>query len=203
MNFLRSKIKPFKKILSISLILAVINQVFSLVNPQIFRILIDKYATKMDQYDFDTFMKGVIMRVAIGVGAAAISRVAKTFQDYYVNLMSQKVWAYIYADSIAHAFGLPYRVFEDRQSWSLLDKLQKARDDIQKFLSSMINTVFLQMIGTLIVMIYAFYVNWIIGTTFLLMFPLLAITTIKISARIRKSQQNFSILRGFWLRLLH
>ncbi|USN55786.1 MAG: hypothetical protein H6765_04280 [Candidatus Peribacteria bacterium] len=81
---------------------------------------------------------------------------AKTFQDYYVNLMSQKVGAHIYADSITHAFGLPYRVFEDWQSGSLLDKLQKARDDIQKFLSSMINTVFLQMIGTLIVMGYAF-----------------------------------------------
>ncbi|USN55785.1 MAG: hypothetical protein H6765_04275 [Candidatus Peribacteria bacterium] len=67
MKFLRDRLKPFKRILSISLVLAFINQVFSLVNPQIFRILIDRYASKMDQYDFHGFMVGTITWVAIGV----------------------------------------------------------------------------------------------------------------------------------------
>lgn len=190
MWFLRAYLKKYHKLLTTSLILATINQVFSLVNPQIFRLLIDDYATKVDELTQHEFLSWVWVLLLIWVGAAAVSRVAKTFQDYYVNLMSQKIGASIYADSIEHTFSLPYRVFEDWRSWSLLDKLQKARQDIQKFLQSMINTVFLTSIGMGIVMIYAFRVHRLIGTVFLAMVPLLARTTLYLSKRVRNAQKN-------------
>lgn len=190
MKFLKGYLRKYKKILSLSIILATINQVFSLVNPQIFRILIDNYATKVDQFTQVEFLQWVWYWILLWVGAAAISRTAKTFQDYYVNLMSQKIWASVYADSIKHTFQLPYAVFEDRQSWSLLDKLQKARQDIQKFMQSIINTAFLTAIGMLIVMVYAFYVHRLIGTVFLIMVPILAFITIFLSKRIRNAQKN-------------
>jgi ATP-binding cassette subfamily B protein len=104
--------------------------------------------------------------------------------------MSQKIGARIYADGIAHTFSLPYRVFEDRQSGALLDKLQKARNDLQKFLSSLINTVFLSLIGMIIVIIYAFYVHRGVGVAYLIMLPILAFTTLQISNRIRSAQQH-------------
>lgn len=190
MHLLKTYLAKYKKLLTISIVLATINQAFSLVNPQIFRILIDEYATQLDSFTQSEFLWWIGYWLWIGVTAAAISRIAKTFQDFYVNLMAQKIGASVYADSIDHTFNLPYRVFEDWQSWSLLDKLQKARQDIQKFLQSMINTAFLTVIGMLIVMVYAFWVSWIIGAVFLLMIPVLALTTIYLSKRIRKAQQN-------------
>lgn len=190
MHFLKSYILTHKKLLFISMWLATINQLFSLVNPQVFRLIIDRYATKIDQFTQPEFLKGVWWLLLISVLAAWISRIAKTFQEYFVNLMSQKIGAAIYADSIAHTFSLPYRVFEDRRSWSLLDKLQKARQDIQKFMQSMINTVFLTSIGILIVTVYAFAVHRIIGIIFLVMLPILAVTTLYLSKRVQSAQQN-------------
>jgi len=190
MHLLKKYLAKYKKLLTISIVLATINQLFSLVNPQIFRILIDNYANQIDQFTQSEFLYGIWYRLWIWVLAAAVSRVAKTFQDYYVNLMAQKIGASVYADSIDHTFNLPYRVFEDWQSWSLLDKLQKARQDIQKFLQSMINTAFLTSIGMFIVMIYAFWVSWIIWVVFLAMVPVLALTTIYLSKRIREAQKN-------------
>ena len=190
MWLLQSYAKRYKKVFVGSLLLATVNQIFSLINPQIFRLLIDDYANKVDQHTYQSFMQGVLILLGIGVGAAAVSRVAKTFQDYYVNYLSQKIWAGIYGQGIAHSFTLPYRVFEDWRSGALLDKLQKARNDIQKLLNSMINTVFLTLIGMVIVIGYAFYVHWIIGSLFLLMIPLLGLTTYAISSRVRSAQKK-------------
>jgi ATP-binding cassette subfamily B protein len=121
----------------------VINQVFSLVNPQIMRIFMDEYATNIDFHTQQSFVNGVIKRTLIAIAAAGISRLAKTFQDYYVNLMSQTIGSRLYADGVNHAFALPYKVFENRQSGSLLDKLLKARTDMQNLINSLINVVFL------------------------------------------------------------
>jgi ATP-binding cassette subfamily B protein len=54
----------------------------------------------------------------------------------------------------------------------------------------MINTVFLTAIGMFIVMIYAFWVSRIIGAVFLAMVPILGVTTVYLSGRIRDAQKN-------------
>jgi len=201
----------------ISLLLAIVNQLFSLVSPQIFRLLVDNYATKIAEFTELSYVKWVWTLLLIGVLAAGVSRVAKTFQDYYVSLMSQTIGSKLYAEWIGHAFSLPYKEFEDRQSGALLDKLQKARLDIQNLLNSFINTVFLTSIGMLIVLVYAFYVHRLIGTVFSIMVPILAWTTMLISKKIRKSQafivkksaelswatveniKNVTLIKSLWL----
>ena len=61
MHFLKAYLKKYKKLLSVSIILATINQVFSLANPQIFRILIDEFANAdvIATLSQTEFMKGV------------------------------------------------------------------------------------------------------------------------------------------------
>lgn len=190
MSLILSYLRKHRKLLLISIVLATINQVFSLVNPQIFRILIDQFVNMIPEHTASTYIAGLIKRSLIGVWAAMVSRLAKTFQDYYVNLMSQTIWSRVYAQWVSHAFFLPYRTFEDRQSWALLDKLLKARTDIQNLLTSMIDTVFLTSIWMLIVIIYAFWVHWIVWVCFLAMVPLLAFTTYRISLGIKDSQKK-------------
>jgi len=217
MNFIRKRVLEYKKLLVSSLVLATINQLFSLVNPQIFRILIDEYANKVAELDQSTFVQWILFWSAVSVWAALVSRTAKTFQDYYVNTMSQKIWANVYIEGVEYAFGLPYRVFEDRQSGSLLDKLLKARTDIQKVLNSLIQSVFLTGIGMLFVLVYAFWVNRMIWLMFLTLVPILAYSTIKISSGIKGAQtkivkisselsgstveniKNVTLIKSLWL----
>src|SRR3989339_597850 len=147
MKLLLTYLKRYKKILIGALILAAINQTFSLLDPQIFRLLIDNYATKIDQMGRQEFLSGVFLLLIASVTVALISRIAKNFQDYFVNATTQRVGTTLYSNMIEHAFSLPYRVFEDQRSGELLRKAEKARDDTQKFIASAINVIFLSAVG--------------------------------------------------------
>lgn len=78
-----------------ALVLAAINQVFSLLDPLIFRHIIDSYATRYREYPTAKFLSGVGLLLGAAVGVAFVSRVAKNFQDYYVNVITQQVGANI------------------------------------------------------------------------------------------------------------
>ena len=183
-------IREHKKLLFGALVLATINQLFSLLDPQVLRLIIDKYATHADTFTKAEFISGVGLLLLAFVGVAFISRVAKNFQDYFVNSVSQRVGASIYEKSISHSFSLPYAIFEDQRSGELLQKLQKARTDIQAVIMSFVNVVFLSLIGITFVIIYAATVHWLIALVYFLIIPTLGITTFLIGRRIKKSQKE-------------
>jgi len=122
------------------------------------------------------------------VGVALVSRIAKNFQDYYLNSIVQKVGTQMYAHSVAHSFSLPYAVFEDQRSGEFLQKLQKARTDAQTFIASSVNILFFALIGIIFVLAYAFYVHWLVGLVYALTIPTLGLTTYLISRKIKAAQ---------------
>lgn len=190
MRLLWSYLKRHKKLLFGALGLATINQVFSLLDPQIFRLIIDNYATKAGQIPTDQFLRGVLLLLLGTIGVAFISRVAKNFQDYYVNVVTQRAGAAMYGAAVGHSFSLPYTVFEDQRSGELLQKLQKARTDSQTFIIGAVNTVFLSIIGIIFVITYTFWVDWRIGLTYLLIIPVLGSATYLISRRVKAAQAS-------------
>lgn len=190
MHVFFSYLRKYKKTLLGALALAAVNQFFSLLDPQIFRILVDDYAIKFSELSRSEFLHGVSLLMGAFVGVALISRIAKNFQDYFVNVVTQRVGAGLYGDGIAHAFSLSYAVFEDQRSGELLQKLQKARMDAQNAITSAVNVVFLSMVGLLFVLVYAFMVNWMIGLAYLLIIPLLGGTMFAISRRIKEAQKR-------------
>lgn len=190
MSLLWQYLKNYKEILTGALVLATINQVFSLVDPQIFRLLIDKYASRIGELSHDEFLRGVILLLLASMATAFVSRVAKNFQDYYVNVIVQRLGARMYNHSVDHSFSLPFAVFEDQRSGEFLNKLQKARDDSQKLIQTSINTLFLSLVGIVLVLGYAFYVHWLIGLVYFLIIPCLGAATYWISRKIKAAQQR-------------
>lgn len=190
MDLLWIGLKKYKGTLIGALILATINQVFSLLDPQIFRLIIDNYATKASTLGNQEFIKGVGLLLLATVGVAFVSRVAKAFQDYYVNVITQRIGTELYAHSVGHAFSLPYAVFEDQRSGELLNRLQKARADSQSFISHTINTLFLSLVGIVFVLIYATIVNPLIGLVYFLIIPTLGSATFFLSKKIKVAQQE-------------
>src|SRR3972149_10835598 len=108
MKLLVTYLKKYRSLVFLSLFLAAVNQVFSLIDPIILRYIIDDYATKFDNYTQSQFFEGVGLLLLLGVGSAFVSRVAKNFQDYYISLITQKLGAEIYSDGIRHSLELPY-----------------------------------------------------------------------------------------------
>jgi len=189
MEILARYLKPYWKLAAGALVLAAINQIFSLLDPLIFRHIIDSYATRYREYTSGQFLRGVSLLLAAAVSVAFISRVAKNFQDYFVNLITQQVGANMYADGIRHSLGLPYMLFEDQRSGETLGKLQKVRTDVEKFISSAVNMVFTTLIGLIFVMFYAFSVHWAIAPAYLLTVPLLGTLSSILSRKIKVVQK--------------
>ncbi len=190
MAILYRYLRHYWKFVAAALALAAINQVFSLLDPLIFRHIIDSYATRYREYSSAQFLSGVSVLLAAAVGVALISRVAKNFQDYYVNLITQQVGARIYADGIRHSLELPYTLFEDQRSGETLGKLQKVRTDVERLISAAVNMVFTTLIGVVFVMIYALRVHWSVAPAYLATVPLLGGLSSVLSRKIKKVQKH-------------
>jgi ATP-binding cassette subfamily B protein len=188
-DLLTSYLRKYRGLILLALVLAATNQVFSLLDPLIFRHVIDDYATRFREYETSTFIKGAGTLLLMAMGVAFVSRVAKNFQDYYVNVIVQRVGAEMYSDGIRHSLELPYSVFEDQRSGETLGKLQKVRSDVEKFISLSINLIFTTLVGVVFVIFYAFSVNWIIVPAFLATVPLLGVLSWTLSGRVKTIQK--------------
>jgi ATP-binding cassette, subfamily B, bacterial len=189
MKLLWSYLRRYRGLLALALLLATLNQVFSLLDPLIFRYVIDRYAMRFREYTTGEFLSGVSLLLGAAVGVAFVSRVAKNFQDYFINVITQRLGAQIYSDGIRHSLELPYAVFEDQRSGETLGKLQKVRTDVEKLIATSVNTVFTTLVGITFVTVYAFTVHWIIAPVYFLTVPLLGWLSSALSRRIKKVQK--------------
>ena len=190
MKLLLSYLKKYRKLVIFTLLLAAINQIFSLLDPLILRYIIDDYATKFKEYTTGEFLQGVGLLLILGIGAAFVSRVAKSFQDYNINVITQKLGAEIYADGIKHSLELPYSVFEDKRSGETLGVLQKVRADVEKLIMASINILFTTLVGIIFVMVYAFSIHWLIAPIYFSTMPLIAVLSSTLSKRIKRIQKT-------------
>ena len=190
MAILYRYLKNYWRLVAVALVLATINQVFSLLDPLIFRHIIDSYATRYREYSSPQFVRGVSVLLAGVIGVALVSRLAKNFQDYFVNVITQKVGANIYTDGIRHSLEVPYTLFEDQRSGETLGKLQQVRTDVEKFIALMVNLLFTTLIGLVFVMIYSARVHWSVAPAYLLTVPLLGGLSSLLSRKIKLVQRR-------------
>jgi ATP-binding cassette subfamily B protein len=189
MKLLYSYLRKHRKTVILILVLAAINQIFSLLDPVIFRHVIDEYATRYSEYTTSQFFRGVSLLLAAAVGVAFVSRVAKNFQDYYINVVTQRLGAQIYSDGVRHSLELPYSVFEDQRSGETLGKLQKVRTDVERLTNSVVNVLFISLVGVVFVMIYTLWVHWLIAFVYFLTIPVLGVLVSVLSRKIKKIQK--------------
>ncbi|MEZ0487432.1 ABC transporter ATP-binding protein [Fibrella aquatica] len=195
MKLLYSYLRQYWGLLALALVLASINQVFSLLDPYIFRKIIDQYVVKpggsWGDVNFWGFLsQGAGWLILQALGVAMVSRIAKNFQDYYVNVITQRLGAQLYTDGLRHSLELPYQVFEDQRSGETLGILQKVRTDVEKLIQSFVNVLFTSVVGIVFVMWYAATVYWPIAPAYFLTIPLLGFVSSLLSKKIKVVQKN-------------
>lgn len=190
MKLLLQYLKPYKGLVILALLLAAINQCFSLLDPYIFGKAIDQYASKADQYTQQEFITGVLKMLGLLIGVAMVSRIAKAFQDYFVNVVIQKFGAQIFTDGLRHSMRLPYHDFEDQRSGETLSILTKVRADTEKFISAFVNIIFGVLVGMVFVMVYAFNKHWSIIPVYLSGVLILSWLTSFLSKKIKHIQKT-------------
>ncbi|MBK8250245.1 MAG: ABC transporter ATP-binding protein [Gemmatimonadetes bacterium] len=190
MDLLLGYLRRNSGLVAVALTLAAINQVFALLDPLIFRYLVDRYAMRHAELPADVFYRGVGQLLAALVGVALVSRIAKNFQDYCVNIITQRVGTRLYTDGIRHALALPFVAFEDQRSGETLGRLLRARADVEKFVASLVNVAFMTLVGIVFVTAYAWTIHWAVAPAFLIAVPLLGLLSLVLSRRIKPIQKE-------------
>jgi ATP-binding cassette subfamily B protein len=196
MKILFKYIRPYRPLVLLAFVLAAINQTFSLFDPMIFGKLIDQFAKSpfMDASgnarDEAAFLKGVGNMLLLLVGTAMVSRIAKAFQDYVVNVIIQKFGAALFTDGLKHSMQLPYQAFEDQRSGETLSILTKARTDCEKFISYVVNVLFGIIVSVVFVSIYATRLHWSIIPIYIGGASMIAYVTNLLSKKIKSIQKN-------------
>ncbi|RYY66313.1 MAG: ABC transporter ATP-binding protein [Chitinophagaceae bacterium] len=179
MKILLFYLKPHKWMVAVILFLAAVNIGFSLIDPKIFGHLVNlafhrdaiknwhdflfikstiTEPTKTASKSIDLY--GVAWLLGASVTVAMISRIAKNFQDYFLNVVVQKFGARVFTDGLRHSMRLPYAEFEDQRSGETLSILQKVRTDTEKFISNFVNILFTVLVGIIIVGVAAYSIHW-------------------------------------------
>src|SRR5262252_9019078 len=189
MSLLYRYLRNYRGLIALALTLATINQVFSLLDPLILRFVIDRYATRFQEYTTGEFFRGISLLLGAAMGVAFVSRVAKNFQDYYISVITQRLGAELYSDGIRHSLELPYAVFEDQRSGETLGKLQKVRADVERLTNAVVNILFISLVGVVFVIIYTLRVHWLIALVYFLMIPIIGTLVSILSRKIKKIQK--------------
>lgn len=189
MRQLLSYLTRYKKYVFLALLLAALNQIFSLLDPLIVGKMMDRFGVHASDYrgkPFNSFAHDILFYLLAAVGVAMVSRIAKNFQDYFTNVVVQRTGALMYSEGISHSLALPYQVFEDQRSGETLGKLQKARTDSERLIGAFVNVVFQTLVGLVFVIWYAFRLHWLIAPLFLLTVPFLALISSMLSKSIKR-----------------
>ena len=203
MKLLIHYLRPYRWLVALSLLLAAINQVFSLLDPLIFGKIIDQLANnphftekmvdgqivKVPRTESE-FMKGVLWLLFLAISVAMVSRIAKAFQDYFSSVVIQKFGASIFTVGLRHSMKLPFQNYEDQRSGETLSILTKVRADTEKFISAFINVVFGILVGLIFVSVYAFNKHWAIIPVYLVGVTFLSVLTSILSKRIKFIQKD-------------
>ena len=209
MKILWRYLKPHKWLVLVTLLMAGINTGFSLADPILFGKLVNLAADHFSGVDglsndqfFWTFHKitrkdvpywelGVFVIIIFSFFVAMISRIAKAFQDYFLNVIIQKFGADVFTDGLKKAMKLPYQDFEDQISGETLSILTKVRSDTERFMISFINVLFGVFVGIVFVFVYAaLFIHWLVPVAYLVGIFMLSFITGKLSKKIKVIQKN-------------
>ncbi len=196
MKLLLQYLKPYRGLILLALFLAAVNQVFSLFSPMIIGQVMDKLATHPHVDDAGRprtehqYIMGVLYFLSLLIGTAMVSRIAKAFQDYVVNVIIQKFGAKIFTDGLRHSMRLPYQEFEDQRSGETLSILTKVRADTERFIGFFINVFFGIIVSVVFVSVYAASKHWSIVPTYVVGMIILAVATSILSRKIKQIQKN-------------
>jgi ATP-binding cassette, subfamily B, bacterial len=195
MKILLLYLRPHKGMVILILFLAAMNIGFSLVDPIIFGKIIDfanRYYSDQSQYQpfFWGFAGPVLSLLGFSILVAMISRIAKNFQDYFLNVVVQKFGAKVFTDGLQKAMKLPYQDFEDQRSGETLSILQKVRTDTERFINNFVNILFTVLIGIIFVAVFAARIHWSLPIIYFSGIALLMVISNLLSKKVKTIQKT-------------
>lgn len=192
MKILWKYLQPQQWLIVVSLLLAGVSQLLSLVDPLIFGKIIDEYATHPGNRPENELVTGVLWWLGIAIGVALLARVAKAFQEYYTRLAVQQFGMQLFNEGLKQTLRLSFQEFEEQRSGETLSVLQKVRSDTQQFINSFINILFSSVVGIGFLIWYSITKNWMLIPVFIIGILVLGSLTGLLSKKIKTTQRSIN-----------
>lgn len=184
--------QPHRAIIFLSLLFAAVAQLLNLIDPLIFGKIIDDYATNPSRLPKKELVNGVMFWLAVAVGVATLSRLAKAFQDYATRLAVARFGMQIFNDGLRQTLRLSFEEFEESRSGEALSLLQKVKNDTERFVNSFINIVFSSVVGVGFLIWYSITKNGLLIPVFIIGIVVLGSLTGMLSKKIKTVQRTIN-----------
>lgn len=196
LKFLWNFVRPDRRTVVVIVVLLMINNGFSLVEPYLFKIVIDKYLTNLgDTTVFPTaavFARQLLNLLLLWIGVALISRIAKNFQDFFSTMMADRTGIRVFDYGFAHVLGLSMDYHESKKTGEVMRKLTKARDDVTKLVKTLSDKILQNSATILFVLTFSLIKEWRMGLVIAAAIPIFVFTTSVIAKKIKELSRSIN-----------
>jgi ATP-binding cassette subfamily B protein len=192
MQLLIPHLRRHSRAFALTFAIATAQQLLQLLEPQILRLMIDRYVLKVASVPHAIFFRGVLELIGLLIGVAFLWRLARTTQEYWIALIARRVGASLYANSVAHSLLLPFGEHEERRSGELLQKVDRARADAESGLTGAVR-FYLAGLAILVVTGYAFTIHWLLSLVIVALIVTLVSFVMVVSRPIRLQQREITL----------
>ncbi|MDI3319768.1 ABC transporter ATP-binding protein [Pinibacter soli] len=192
MRILWRYLQPHRTLIFVSLILAAVAQLLSLIDPVIFGKIIDNYANNINKRPEGELVKGVLFWLVLAIAVALLARLAKAFQEFTTRLAVARFGMQIFNDGLRQTLRLSFQEFEESRSGETLSVLQKVKTDTERFVTSFINVLFSSIVGIGFLIWYSVTKNWMLIPVFVIGILVLGSLTGLLSKKIKTVQRSIN-----------
>ncbi len=192
MHTLWKYLRPQWRLSLLALGLAAASQVLALLDPIIFGMIIDGYATQKGVKSEGELVRGALTLLALAVAVALASRAAGALQDYVTRRVVQRFGTQIFNDGLRQTMRLNFQEYEDASSGETLSLLMRVRRDTERFINAFINVLFASLIGMSFLLWYAITKTWLLVPVFLIGLVVLGGLSGLLSRQIRGQQRSIN-----------
>ncbi|TKT88044.1 ABC transporter ATP-binding protein [Dyadobacter frigoris] len=192
MKTLWKYLRPQKRLIILSLFLAGLAQLLTLLDPLIFGRIVDDYAGNPKNLSEKELINSVLYWLGIAVGIAVAAKLSKSYQEYLTRKAVAHFGMNIFNDGLKQTLRLSFQEFEENRSGTTLSVLQKVKTDTERFTNSFINILFSSLISIGFLLWYSFNKNWLLIPVFLIGVLVLGSLTGLLSKKIKSIQRNIN-----------
>ena len=183
-------LEPYRWWIVLALGLAGLAKALALLDPLIFGWIIDRYVEHPGSRTESELVNGVLGLLALAIGIAIASRIARAFADYVTRLVVQRFGLQIFNDGLRHAIRLSFQEYEELRSGETLSLLQKVRADTERFVTSVVDVLFVSLVGAAFLVWFGVTRHWALVPVFLVGVLGLGGLTGLMSGRIKRLQRS-------------
>ncbi len=159
-------LRPHRGLVALTLLLAGVAQVLTLVDPLIFGRIVDRYALNPEGRPEAELVRGALGWLLVAAVVALAARLASAIQEYVLRLLVQTVGMEMFNDGLHRTLRLSFQEMEDRSSGETMALLSKVRIDTERFVNASVSILYSSLVGIGFLVWYGITRHWLLIPAF-------------------------------------